>query len=112
MCIRDRVGAVQVEEQDEIMLITDNGTLVRTRVGEVSVIGRNTQGVRIIRTIEGEHVVALQRIDEIEEVETFEVDENGEPTTTQIEAGEQVETPESDESKGEDSKLNDDDTAE
>jgi DNA gyrase subunit A len=106
------VGAVQVEEQDEIMLITDNGTLVRTRVGEVSVIGRNTQGVRIIRTIEGEHVVALQRIDEIEEVETFEVDENGEPTTTQIEAGEQVETPESDEGKGEDSKLNDDDTAE
>ena len=106
------VGAVQVEEQDEIMLITDNGTLVRTRVGEVSVIGRNTQGVRIIRTIEGEHVVALQRIDEIEEVETFEVDENGEPTTTQIEAGEQVETPESDEGKGEDSELNDDDTAE
>ena len=49
------------------MLITDNGTLVRTRVKEVSVIGRNTQGVRIIRTVEDEHVVALQRIDEIEE---------------------------------------------
>ena len=61
------VGAVQVEELDEIMLITDNGTLVRTRVNEVSVIGRNTQGVRIIRTAEDEHVVALQRIDEIEE---------------------------------------------
>jgi DNA gyrase subunit A len=106
------VGAVQVEEQDEIMLITDNGTLVRTRVGEVSVIGRNTQGVRIIRTIEGEHVVALQRIDEIEEVETFEVDENGEPTSTQAEAGDKVETPESDESEGENSELNDDDTAE
>ena len=106
------VGAVQVEEQDEIMLITDNGTLVRTRVGEVSVIGRNTQGVRIIRTIEGEHVVALQRIDEIEEVETFEVDENGEPTSTQAEVGEQVETPESGESEGESSELNDDDTAE
>ncbi|WDE09630.1 DNA topoisomerase (ATP-hydrolyzing) subunit A [Thalassomonas haliotis] len=63
------VGAVQVEEQDEIMLITDNGTLVRTRVNEVSVIGRNTQGVRLIRTAEDEHVVALQRIDEIEESE-------------------------------------------
>jgi DNA gyrase subunit A len=61
------VGAVQVEELDEIMLITDNGTLVRTRVNEVSVIGRNTQGVRMIRTSEDEHVVALQRIDEIEE---------------------------------------------
>ena len=56
------VGAVQVEEFDEIMLITDSGTLVRTRVNEVSVIGRNTQGVRLIRTAEDEHVVALQRI--------------------------------------------------
>ena len=54
------------------MLITDNGTLVRTRVNEVSVIGRNTQGVRIIRTAENEHVVALQRIDEIEEEEILE----------------------------------------
>jgi len=61
------VGAVQVEDADEIMLITDNGTLVRTRVNEVSVIGRNTQGVRIIRTADEESVVALQRIDEIEE---------------------------------------------
>ena len=63
------VGAVQVEDNDEIMMITDNGTLVRTRVNEVSVIGRNTQGVRLIRTAEDEHVVALQRIDEIEEAE-------------------------------------------
>jgi DNA gyrase subunit A len=67
------VGAVQVEELDEIMLITDNGTLVRTRVNEVSVIGRNTQGVRMIRTAEDEHVVALQRIDEIEDVTTLDL---------------------------------------
>ncbi len=66
------VGAVQVEDLDEIMLITDNGTLVRTRVNEVSVIGRNTQGVRLIRTADDEHVVALQRIDEIEEPEQLE----------------------------------------
>ncbi|WDE03017.1 DNA topoisomerase (ATP-hydrolyzing) subunit A [Thalassomonas viridans] len=72
------VGAVQVEEQDEIMLITDNGTLVRTRVNEVSVIGRNTQGVRLIRTADDEHVVALQRIDEIEEVEEMAEGEPGE----------------------------------
>lgn len=63
------VGAVQVEDLDEIMIITDNGTLVRTRVNEVSIIGRNTQGVRIIRTTEDEHVVALQRIDEVEGIE-------------------------------------------
>ena len=60
------VGAVQVNESDEIMLISDQGTLVRTHVEEVSTVGRNTQGVRLIRTIEGEHVVGLQRIDEIE----------------------------------------------
>ncbi|WP_371189173.1 DNA topoisomerase (ATP-hydrolyzing) subunit A [Thalassotalea maritima] len=60
------VGAVQVDDNDEIMLITDNGTLVRTRVNEVSVIGRNTQGVRLIRTAEDEHVVGLQRIEEID----------------------------------------------
>ncbi|MGL1957484.1 MAG: DNA topoisomerase (ATP-hydrolyzing) subunit A [Colwellia sp.] len=66
------VGAVQVEDLDEIMVITDNGTLVRTRVNEVSIIGRNTQGVRLIRTIEDEHVVALQRIDEVEEPELTE----------------------------------------
>jgi DNA gyrase subunit A len=66
------VGAVQVEDLDEIMVITDNGTLVRTRVNEVSVIGRNTQGVRLIRTSDDEHVVALQRIDEVEEPTEFE----------------------------------------
>ncbi len=68
------IGAVQVEENDEIMMITDNGTLVRTRVNEVSIIGRNTQGVRLIRTAEDEHVVALQRIDEIEEEDLVEVE--------------------------------------
>jgi DNA gyrase subunit A len=111
------VGAVQVEEQDEIMLITDNGTLVRTRVSEVSVIGRNTQGVRIIRTIEGEHVVALQRIDEIAEVEVFEENEDGELVPIQVIEGEQVNTLETDidiesESGGDAPTLNNDDTSE
>jgi DNA gyrase subunit A len=109
------VGAVQVEEQDEIMLITDNGTLVRTRVSEVSVIGRNTQGVRIIRTIEGEHVVALQRIDEIAEVEVFEENEDGELVPIQVIEGEQVNAPETDiesESEGDEPTLNNDDTPE
>jgi DNA gyrase subunit A len=105
------VGAVQVEEQDEIMLITDNGTLVRTRVDEVSVIGRNTQGVRIIRTVEGEHVVALQRIDEIEEPEVFEEDENGLKTPSQSVEGVQADAPETD-VEGNDSTLNENDTPE
>lgn len=68
------VGAVQVDENDEIMLISDMGTLVRTRVSEVSTVGRNTQGVRLIRTGENELVVALQRIEEVGEAE-FDEDE-------------------------------------
>ncbi|MDT0602144.1 DNA topoisomerase (ATP-hydrolyzing) subunit A [Thalassotalea castellviae] len=95
------VGAVQVEDLDEIMLITDNGTLVRTRVNEVSIIGRNTQGVRIIRTTEEEHVVALQRIDEIEEDDSIiegEVTEGETPeTSTEEPSSEQTPDPENDE---------------
>ncbi|MEW9808984.1 MAG: DNA topoisomerase (ATP-hydrolyzing) subunit A [Candidatus Symbiodolus clandestinus] len=60
------VGAVQVEESDQMMLITDTGTLVRLRISEVNCIGRNTHGVRLIRTATAERVAALQRIAEIE----------------------------------------------
>ena len=42
------IGAVQVESDHEIMLITDGGTLVRTRVEEISLVGRNTQGLSLI----------------------------------------------------------------
>ena len=96
------VGAVQVEELDEIMLITDNGTLVRTRVNEVSVIGRNTQGVRIIRTAEDEHVVALQRIDEIEEEDSIiegEVAEGETPTETSAEESSSEQAPDTESNK-------------
>jgi DNA gyrase subunit A len=65
----DLVGAVQVFEGDQLMLISDQGTLVRTRSDEVSTQGRNTQGVRIIKLKEGEQLVGLERIDEPEEVE-------------------------------------------
>jgi len=58
------VGAVQVFDGDELMLISNQGTLVRTRADEVSILGRNTQGVRVIRTKEGERLVGVQRIDE------------------------------------------------
>ena len=73
------VGAVQVFDGDELMLISNQGTLVRTRTDEVSVLGRNTQGVRVIRTKEGEHLVGVERIDEPAE----NIDENTEETPEQ-----------------------------
>jgi len=60
------VGALQVMGEDEIMLISSNGTLVRTPVSEISVIGRNTQGVRLIRLEEEQRLVGLARIEFIE----------------------------------------------
>lgn len=63
------VAATQVVDTDQIMLITDAGTLVRTRVSEVSIIGRNTQGVRLIRTSENEHVVSLERVCDVDDEE-------------------------------------------
>jgi len=63
------VGACQVHPGEEIMLISDQGTLVRTRVDEVSVLGRNTQGVRVIRLKDGENLVGLARIQETEDPE-------------------------------------------
>ncbi|VFP79579.1 DNA topoisomerase (ATP-hydrolyzing) subunit A [Candidatus Erwinia haradaeae] len=67
------IGAVQVMDGDQIIMITDAGTLVRTRVSEVSMIGRNTQGVTLIRTAESENVVALQRVIEPIEEESLDV---------------------------------------
>jgi DNA gyrase subunit A len=61
------VGAVQVFDGDELMMISDQGTMVRTRIDEISVLGRNTQGVRVIRLKEGEHVVGVERIEEPDE---------------------------------------------
>ncbi|MFB1011380.1 MAG: DNA gyrase subunit A [Thiopseudomonas sp.] len=58
------VGAVQVQDGEEIMLITDQGTLVRTRVDEVSSQSRNTQGVTLIRLTNGEKLVGLERVQE------------------------------------------------
>ena len=68
------VGAVQVFDGDELMLISNQGTLVRTRTDEVSVLGRNTQGVRVIRTKEGEHLVGVERIDEPDPEAAFDTE--------------------------------------
>ncbi len=70
------VGALQVFEGDEMILISDQGTLVRIRTEEVSVLGRNTQGVRLINLAAGEHLVGLERVDEPEE-EPYGDDEEG-----------------------------------
>ena len=87
------VGAVLVNDHDEIMLITDGGTLVRTRVDGISVVGRNTQGVTIIRLDKKEKVIGVDRIegligeeeqeealtdDIIGDIETDNEDESGE----------------------------------
>jgi len=56
------ISAVQVTEEDDVMLISDGGTLVRTRVSEISTLGRNTQGVTLIRLAESENLVGLARI--------------------------------------------------
>ena len=56
------VGAVAVSDDEEIMLISDGGTLVRTPVDGVSVLGRNTQGVHLISIAEGEKLVGVERI--------------------------------------------------
>ena len=57
------VGAVQVTEAHELMLISDKGTLVRTRVAEVSQLGRNTQGVTLIKLPANETLVSVMRLE-------------------------------------------------
>jgi DNA gyrase subunit A len=60
------VAALQVMPGHEIMLISSTGTLVRTPVDEISVLGRNTQGVRLIRLADGERLVGIERIESLD----------------------------------------------
>ncbi len=66
------VSAVPVIDGDEVMLISKGGTLIRTGVDDIRVMGRNTQGVRLIKLDEGETLVGLQRIVELDDDEDFE----------------------------------------
>ena len=68
------VGAILVENDDEAMLITNGGTLVRTRVAEVSVIGRNTQGVKVIGVSDGEQLISVEKVAESEEDEGEQIE--------------------------------------
>jgi DNA gyrase subunit A len=62
----DTVAALQVTPADELMLMSSTGTLVRTPVSDISVVGRNTQGVRLIRLGEGERLTGIERVDALE----------------------------------------------
>ncbi|HEX5754766.1 MAG TPA: DNA gyrase subunit A [Arenimonas sp.] len=61
------VGAIQLTEQHEILLISDQGTLVRTRASEVSQVGRNTQGVTLMRVAQDEKLIAVERVDLVDD---------------------------------------------
>ncbi len=65
----DVVGAVQVADEDEVMLISNSGTLVRIAVNDISDMGRNTQGVRLIRLTNNEKLVEIEKIESIEDSE-------------------------------------------
>jgi DNA gyrase subunit A len=74
------VGAIQVTDEDEMMLISNKGTLVRARAVDVSIIGRNTQGVTLINIAKGEKLVSVAKI-----AETEEEDAEGEEQATEEE---------------------------
>ncbi|MDM1485384.1 DNA gyrase subunit A [Acinetobacter towneri] len=86
------VGAVAIDESKELMLISDGGTLVRTRASEVAQTGRNAQGVRLIRLGENETLVGVEAIETVEEEDDFIEDqetddlENSETSETAAEA--------------------------
>jgi DNA gyrase subunit A len=75
MDVRERDGTIKrktgsliasfpVEDEDEIMLVTDGGKLIRTRVGGIRIAGRSTQGVIVFDTADDERVVSVERISE------------------------------------------------
>lgn len=90
------VGAIQVQDGEEIMLISDQGTLVRTRVDEVSSSGRNTQGVTLIKLAKDETLVGLERVQEPTAVDEDELVEGEEGT----EVAESAEAPVADAEEG------------
>ena len=77
------VGAVQVFSGDEVMLISNGGTLVRTKTDEIAVSGRNTQGVRVIRLKKDEELIAVERVAESDDVEDAEAASDTEDANSQ-----------------------------
>ena len=68
------VASFPVEETDELLLVTDQGQLIRTPAGQVRIVGRNTQGVTIFRTAEDEHVVSVERVEGSDEEDDIVTD--------------------------------------
>ena len=66
------IGVKQVTENDDIMLVTDGGKVIRSRCKEISVIGRATQGVRLINVDQNEKVVSVATLAEDDEDEASE----------------------------------------
>jgi len=79
------VGAVQLQDDQEIMLISDQGTLVRTRAAEIARVGRNTQGVTLIRLRNGEQLVGIEAVTAFEE-ELDESNDSPVPGTPAVDA--------------------------
>jgi len=75
----EQVGAVRVTGDDEIMLITDGGTLVRTSVAAISQMSRDTQGVRLISLRNDEKLIGIERIEALEVEEGIALPEDEEP---------------------------------
>lgn len=68
------VGAIQVTDKDEMMLISNKATLVRVRTIDVCIIGRNTQGVTLINITKGEKLVSIAKIAETDDDKTFDTE--------------------------------------
>ena len=67
------IGALQVNDNDELMMITDQGTLARIRISEISIISRNTKGVKLINLSNNETLVGIQRVEEVIDEITDEI---------------------------------------
>ncbi|MDH5829939.1 DNA gyrase subunit A [Luteimonas sp. M1R5S18] len=76
------VGAIQLSDHHEVLLISDGGTLVRTRAAEISQVGRNTQGVMLMRLAQDESLQAIERVDAL-----LEADDAGVPAEVAAAAG-------------------------
>jgi DNA gyrase subunit A len=71
------IGAVQVKGNEEILLISNGGTMVRTPVDQISLVGRNTQGVTLINLTKDEKLCGIQRVEEVDEADLAEVVPDG-----------------------------------
>ena len=75
-------GQLLVHDDEDILLITDDGTIIRMPVADISVLGRNTQGVRLMRVEEGCRVVCVARAEAEEDAEEESSDEAGQESET------------------------------